>query len=131
MVIRVIELEFDSKHVRPINRESKDHTIRVTEELERTPRHGDSIAMLAESRPFAEGVVETVVPFSPTTYVELSPPGHREYDDVDELLEELSSYYPDVDLDESTELTVIWWRTVGSIPRPGEFLEEIREEGGR
>lgn len=34
---------------------------------------------------------------------------HREYDSLDELIEEMAEYYPDNDIDGDTPITVIGW----------------------
>lgn len=132
----MIALKFAEEHVEPILEGEKYQTLRydVDEEI----NAGDRLELLeAESgEPFARTTVDVTGTVSARWFVE-GPnwDGHRSYDTVGELLDELRRYYPDADLGPRAELVLVEWNGITPVDgfdrgpvrnRPRE-LEEIQE----
>lgn len=104
-----VQLKFDDKHIMPILNGEKTVTLRIGMESGDF-EEGSPILFCDEGGDwFAEaGVVDRGY-----TTVEMAAKmdwdGHRNYDGVDELLEELRSYYPDEEIGPNTKLEIIEW----------------------
>lgn len=109
-----VPLAFHDRFLSPILSGEKTKTIRYDFGA---VDPGDTLVMRVEDRPvFGRAPVKAVWEMTAETLVHqevtLLEDGHRDYDDVDELLECLSEFYPDAPLGPKSQLTIIQWGDV-------------------
>lgn len=111
-----VSIKFDEVYVEPILEGRKFVTIRHG--FERELDIGEEVRLLeAESGDaFARAFIDMFASLSARRFVEgPSWDGHRSYDNLDELLEELRRFYPEADIGPLSELTVIRWRDLSLV----------------
>lgn len=109
-------LRYHNEHVEPTRSGEKTATLRYGHagRLEQ----GDVAEFVDEhDQVFAIAEITTVDERTVGEIVDQELEGHREYDDVDELVDELSRYYGEQGFDETTALTVYSFRVVDVVPR--------------
>lgn len=102
-------LKFDNSHIDAIIDGKKTVTIRL-DLVGSQLREGELFLVGDEDGdPVAEAVVENRSWTTVSTAAKMSFDGHREYEDSDELIEELEQYYPEHDIDWSTSVELVYW----------------------
>lgn len=103
------EIKFNPEFEEPMINDEKTATIRYWDEYRVLP--GDPFtAINAETdRIIINGTIEDVVDRTVKDIVENNVRGHRNYESVEELINELETYYPDGRFTEDTELQVLYW----------------------
>ena len=104
-------LTFVDKHHARIRSGDKTATIRVD------PSHpyneDDRITLTGtDDEPIAEAVVTDRWWTTARMAAGMGVAGHRDYEGVEDLLEELREYYPDAEIDATTQVDVIQWELV-------------------
>lgn len=124
-------LRFADEHVDAILEGEKWITARW--DVDRDIHPGDVVSAFDEAdRLFAELETVHVTPMPAERFVHLIDlvGGHRHYEDVDELLDELESYYAPNRFSANTTLHVIFFRVSGVAVRDG-VIELAETAGGR
>lgn len=103
------ELEFDSKHIEPILSGEKTVTLRVGLDASDYPV-GSPLAFVDEGGDlFAEAEVVDRGYTTVEMAAKMQFDGHRDYESADELIEELSEYYPDEEIGPATKIEIVEW----------------------
>lgn len=104
-------LRFDNALVGDIIDENKTMTIRYDLDLGVFP--GNRIGLLTEGgTKFGSAEIDEIFEMSAQYFADQNFQGHRPYDGVGELLDELHGYYPDQEFRPYTEFDVVKWRNV-------------------
>lgn len=132
-----LHLTFSGEHIQPIIDGEKRVTARYALEDDRTPRPGESFALVDESgERFADATVDWISPdMTVRQFAEEGWSDHQSYRNVGAFLDQLERYYPDASLAPDTELTVIRFTDVTAVygygRQPREPPEEYRADGGQ
>lgn len=103
------KLKFAEKHVEPILKGQKTMTLRLDLDYQAF-QIGRTFQLCHEDgERFASVPVHDRGYTTANMAADMNWDGHRNYRDVDELLEELREYYPDEELDEQTKLEIVYW----------------------
>jgi len=109
-----MKMEFHDKHVPEIVTGEKTMTVRY--DLDDGIQRGTTIGMQMpnDDTPFAFAPVKDVSPTTPFLMAEAKWPGHRNYDNIGEVLHELDEYYPMAYISQDTVLDVVSWGEVSA-----------------
>lgn len=107
--VAVPQLKFDKKHVEPILKGKKTVTLRVDIEREHFEigRHFQLVDEDGER--FASAIVDDRGWTSIDMAARMDRDGHQNYRDTEELLETMREYYPEMDLEPTSKVEIIYW----------------------
>lgn len=110
-------LAFTDAHVQPILNDQKTLTARYDFEHGFSPGH--YIELTDSKRDcFAIARINRKTKMSVEDFVKARFEGHRTYDSVEELLEQLRMYYSNAQLTSESTLTVLWFTVVKTYDNP-------------
>lgn len=105
------EVKFDPKFTELIRDGKKTSTIRYWNNLRLLPGEPFVAKEDTEEEEIIENLTVEDVEQRPAWHiVEHGVEGHRDYDSVEELIEELEDYYPEADITEDTILQIPKWK---------------------
>ena len=105
----MIQIPFHPRFTEAIEEGQKRFTLRLDPGYD--PHPGQRLSLVDENRDIISRATCTLNAQVPAGWIpHWRFQGHREYDSLDELAEELAEYYPDAELDGDTPITVIAWQ---------------------
>ncbi|AGM11327.1 hypothetical protein HHTV1_74 [Haloarcula hispanica tailed virus 1] len=104
----MITIPFHPRFTEAIEEGTKRFTLRVDPGYDPVP--GDPLELVDGDREPITGATCKLNAEVPAAWIpQWKFLGHREYEDLEALIEELAEYYPDHDIDQDTPITVIGW----------------------
>lgn len=105
----LIQIPFHPRHRNAIAQGRKRFTLRLDPGYD--PHPGQGLELVDGDRDRITTATCTLYAEVPAQWIPHWRFGnqHREYDSLDELIDELAEYYPDHDIDGDTPITVIGW----------------------